>query len=343
VDRIQRYNQRLLRHALRETRLITSLDVSAGRRIRVTGMTWDEYWGHCGPLAREIAELKGAWTALIAANFASNRRRDFVRAYFLLLRTCLDRHACGQNVLSVLRKVVGFETIHVSGDCGGSAAAIVSARHPVYLLSKLARPHAPENPKYLPLICPCGNLPGTDALYWHYRRISLMRTDGIQLFVYPPAEVCNRPLSHALIGQLFACLTPRSDPWIREGSQSLYDGVFASLVARSPSPRLHLLDMACGSARITMTLCRKAFAAYRKSFDLTLVDVVRGNNSIANSFYRNPGVFGNVMFRRESLFDWVDKNAGKLQMRFDVALLLRACNLFTRFSIEKISYREAAD
>jgi len=90
-----------------------------------------------------------------------------------------------------------------------------------------------------------------------------------------------------------------------------------------------------------MTLCTKASAAHRKSFDLTLVDVVRGSKSIANAFYRNPKVFGNVVFRRESLFDWVDKNAGKPEVRFDVALLLRACNLFSRFSIEKMSYSEA--
>jgi len=168
-----------------------------------------------------------------------------------------------------------------------------------------------------------------------------MRTDGIQLFVYPPAKVCNRPLSHALIGQLFTCLTPRSDPWIRERSQSLFVGAFAPLVARPASRRLHLLDMACGSAKVTMTLCRKAFAAHRKSFDLTLVDVVRGSRSIANAFYRNPRIFGNVVFRRESLFEWVDKNAGKSQVRFDVALLPRACNLFSRFSIEQMSCREA--
>ena len=328
MNHIQRYNQHLLRSALKETRLITSLDVTTGRLIRITSVAWDDYWGRCEPLAKEIAQLKAAWTALIAWNFAGSLRRDFVRTYFLLLRTCLDLHACGHNVLSILRKIVGFETIRVSGDCGGSAAAIVNARHPVYLLSKLARPHAPENPKYLPLICPCGNSSAENALYWHYRRISLMRANGIQLFVYPPTEVCDRPLSHALIGQLFACLTPRSDPWIRERSQSLFEGVFAPLVARSASSRLHLLDMACGSAKITMTLCRKAFAAYRKSFDLTLVDVVRGNRSIANAFYRNSRVFGNIVFRRENLFEWVDKNAGKPQMRFDVALLLRACNLF---------------
>jgi hypothetical protein len=98
--------------------------------------------------------------------------------------------------------------------------------------------------------------------------------------------------------------------------------------------------MACGSAKITMTLCRKASAAHWKLFDLTLVDVVRGNKSIANAFYRNPRVFGNVVFRRESLFDWVDKNAVKPHVCFDVALLLRACNLFSRFSIQRLSYRE---
>ena len=341
MDRLQRHNHRLVRSALRETRLLTALDVAAGRRIRVTSVTWDEYWGQSDLLAREIAGLKAAWTALIAENFARGLRSEFVRTYFVLLRACLDRHACGENVLSLLRKTVGFETIRVSGDCGGSAAAIVSARHPVYLLGKLANPHAPENPKYLPLICPCGTSPEANSLYWHYRRIPLVRSDGIQLFVYPPAQACNRPLSHALIGQLFACLTPRSDPWIRERSQSLFDGVFASLVARTGSQRLHLLDMACGSAKTTMTLCRKAFAAHQKSFDLTLVDVVRGNRAIANTFYRNPRVFGNVVFRRESLFEWVDKNSDKPEMRFDVALLLRACNLFNRFSIEEMSCREA--
>jgi hypothetical protein len=341
VDRFQRCNQRLLRNAATETRIITSLDVREGHRIRVTTASWDEYWGPCDFLASEISQLKAAWTALIVGRFADKLRSDFVRTYFLLLRACLDRHAHGQNILPLLRKVVGFEAIRISGDCNGSGAAVFSARHPAYLLSKLTRPDTPENPKYLPLICPHGNAPATRALYWHYRRIPLMRTGGVQLFVYPPTEVCNRPLSHALIGQLFACLTPKSDPWIRERSQSLYQGVFASLVARSRSPRLHLLDMACGTAKITMTLCRKAFAAHHKSFDLTLVDVIRGNRSIANAFYRNPKVFGNVLFRRESLFEWVDKNSEKPRMRFDVALLLRACDLFSRFSIERLSYREA--
>jgi hypothetical protein len=315
--------------------------VSKGRRIRVTSATWEEYWAHCGFGAAEVAQLKTAWAALIAENCAADLRREYVRAYFQLLRACLESHASGQEWLSLLRKVVGFETIHVSGDCGGSAAAIISARHPAYLLSRLASPSAPENPKYLPLVCPCGELPGPGTLYWHYRRIPLTRTRGVQLFVYPTAAVGHRPLGHALIGQLFACLTPRSDPWIRERSRSLFDGVFGRLVGRFASPRLHLLDMACGSAKVTMTLCKKASVAHRKLFDLTLVDVVRGSKSIANAFYRNPRVFGNVIFRRESLFDWVDENSGNPRVQFDVAFLLRACDLFSRFSVETMSYQEA--
>jgi hypothetical protein len=341
VNRLQRYNQYLVRTAVRETRLLTALDVSAGRRIRLTSVTWDEYWGQCNSLTREIYQLKEAWTALIVENFAHSLRHRFVRTYFVLLRACLDQHAFGQNVLPLLRKVVGFETIRLSGNCGGSAAAIVSARHPVYLLSKLANPRVPENPKYLPLVCPCEIPPEANSIFWYYRRIPLARTNGIQLFVYPPATVDNRPLSHALIGQLFACLTPRGDPWIRERSQSLFAGVFDSLAARTASRRLHLLDMACGSAKITVTLCRKAFAAHQKSFDLTLVDVVRGTKAIANTFYRNPKVFGNVFFRRESMFEWLDKNSDKPELHFDVALLLRACNLFSRFSIEEMSLSEA--
>ncbi|HPP51659.1 MAG TPA: hypothetical protein PK777_01825 [Thermoguttaceae bacterium] len=316
MNRIQRENQRLLRKAVGEDRLIRSIEAVGSRQIRITSASWDEYWGQCGPWAKEVEDLKAAWRALITGRFAPPLRSDFVRTYFLLLRRCLEGYAHGQNALPVLKKIVGFETIRVVGECGGSAGAVISARHPVYLLSKLANPNTQEDPKYLPLICPCNDLATAGDLYWHYRRIPLMRTEGIQLFVYPPAEISARPSSHALIGQLFARLTPRSDPRIRQRSQSLFDSIFATLVAGFASTRLRMLDIACGSAKITMTLCRKAYAAYQKSFDLTLVDVVPGNKGIANVFYRNPRVFGNVIFQQENLFDWVDKNAENPQMYF---------------------------
>ncbi len=96
MDCTQRYNQRLLRNALRDTRLITSIDVTAARRVRVTSTTWDEYWGPCDFLAGEIAQLKAAWTALIAGRFDDKLRSDFVRTYFRLLRACFDCHDDGK-------------------------------------------------------------------------------------------------------------------------------------------------------------------------------------------------------------------------------------------------------
>ena len=70
VDRLQKYNQRLMGNALREPRLLTSLDVTAGRRMRITSVPWEEYWGQCEALTKEVAELKVAWTALISGNLA---------------------------------------------------------------------------------------------------------------------------------------------------------------------------------------------------------------------------------------------------------------------------------
>jgi len=128
---------------------------------------------------------------------------------------------------------------------------------------------------------------------------------------------------------------------MQERARLLFDGAFADLVAPLRGNRIRLLDVACGSARTTMGLCRKAFAKYGTSFDLTLVDVVRGAASIATAFYRNPRVFGNVVFRHESLFDWIDGMSGSQASRFDLVLMLRICDVFSRFKMEELSYREA--
>ena len=264
------------------------------------------------------------------------------RAYFALLHTCLERLSRGEVDLHLLRRVVAFETVHVSGEQGALVAGIFNVRNPAYLLSRLAQPNSADNPKYLPLVCPLVPPTQTSHLYRHYRRIPMLGSGGVQLFVCPPVESRDRPLSYSLIAQVFTSLTPRSDPWVHERSRALLNGVFAKLVARSSVGRIQLLDIACGSAKITMTLCKKASARYRKSFDLTLVDVVRGNRSIANAFFRNPSVFGNVVFRRASLFDWVGKSCDNMPARFDVALMLRACDVFSRFRIEQIRRHDAS-
>jgi hypothetical protein len=63
--------------------------------------------------------------------------------------------------------------------------------------------------------------------------------------------------------------------------------------------------------------------------------------SIASTFYHNPSIFGNIIFRRESLFDWMEKQDHAAPAHFDIVLMLRICDVFSRFNIETVSFQEA--
>jgi len=342
LNKLQRRNQRLLAAALREPQLVTSIHVSNRRIIDVKTSPWREYWNGCDSLGRELERLHTAWSALIDGGYSAARRSSFVHAYFVALRVGLRRYLRCELELSVLRKLVGFETLSISGERDEQAAGLFSIRNPAYLLSRIALPKAPENPKFLPLICPPGGSTGAGSLFSHYRRIGISEGHRTDLFVYPPTEARYRSSSYWLIGELFASLTPKNDPWVRLRSRLLFEGVFAELVASLARKRIRLLDVACGSATTTMTLCRKAFAEHGTSFDLTLVDVMRGAPSIANAFHRHPRVFHDVIFRHQSLFDWIGKVSGDCSLHFDVALMLRICDVFSSFRIEQLSWHEAA-
>ena len=342
MNKLQSRNQRLVAAVLREPLLITSIEVSSRRIIGVKTSPWREYWDGCDSLGKELARLHAAWIDLIDGGYSAAQRSPFVHAYFVALHAGLSRHLRGELDLSALRKLVGFETFFIFGEHGEQAAGVFSIRNPVYLLSRIALPKAPENPKFLPLICPPGGSPGSSDLFCHYRRIGISEGHQAELFVYPPTEARYRSSSYWLIGELFASLTPKNDPWVRLRTRLLFDGVFAELVAPLARRRIRLLDVACGSAKTTMALCRKAFAKYGTSFDLTLVDVVRGATSIANAFYRHPRVFDNVVFRHESFFDWIGKVSGDPSLHFDVVLMLRVCDVFGSFRIEELSWHEAA-
>lgn len=219
MNRLQKRNQRLIRNALTKTRLITSIPVAEGRAIDLECLEWEDYWDYCLPLREELQWLKKAWTLFIESGHSIERQGDYVQAYFNLLHVGLDCFCRGEIDLNSLRKIIAFETFQVSGEHGPLAAGIFNVRNPVYLLSRLAHPCAPDDPKYLPLVCPLDHASETPQLYGHYRRISLHGRRGIQLFVYLPIESHAQTLSHLLIGRLFASLTPKTDPWVHERSR----------------------------------------------------------------------------------------------------------------------------
>jgi hypothetical protein len=78
-----------------------------------------------------------------------------------------------------LKKVVGFETFAVSCVRGQLAAGTVNLRNPVYLLSRIALPKAPEDPKFLPVICTCGTSGESNRLFCHYRRFGAGNDDAL--------------------------------------------------------------------------------------------------------------------------------------------------------------------
>ena len=48
-----------------------------------------------------------------------------------------------------------------------------------------------------------------------------------------------------------------------------------------------------------------------------------------------------MLFRHESLFDWIDKIGSSSSCHLDLALMLRICDVFSRFQIEELCCREA--
>ena len=342
LNKLQRHNQHVVAEALRRPLVITCIHVDSRRVVGVQTSSWHEYWDGCDLLAQGLARLHASWSALVEHGYLGVHRSDFVHAYFKLLHSCLTSYRRDEINLSILGKVVGFETFGICGEQEQLVAGVFNVRNPVYLLSRIALPKAPEDPKFLPLICLPRDLPERSRLFCHYRRIRISKGRRAELFVYPPAEPRSCSSSYRLIGELFASLTPKNDPWVNERSQSLFNAAFGDVVAPLARQHIQLLDVACGSAKTSMSLCRKAFASYGTSFDLTLVDVVRGAKSIVNTFYRCPRVFGNVVFRHENLFDWIDNVSGESLPQFDLVLMLRICDVFSSFRIEKLSRHETA-
>ncbi len=221
-------------------------------------------------------------------------------------------------------------------------AGAFNNRNPAYVLSRVAIPTLPEDPKFLPLICTSSRERVNCELFCHYRRIGIAEVKGAQLFLYPSVEADHRSSSFWLITELLAALTSKNDPWVQKRTRLLFDGAFAELAELWGQKRVQLLDVACGSARVTMGLCRKAFARFGTSFNMTLVDLLRGAASIATAFHRNPRIFRSVVFRHESFYEWIDKNAANESARFDLVLMLRICDVFGSFQIQELSHREAS-
>ena len=341
MNRLQTRNQRVICRLLEEPKLIGSVTINSGDLIDVENLDWDEYWHDFQSLTEQLEQLKSAWVDLISGSYSPTNYARYVSAYFSLLKSSLCRVLREEIEQHILQKIIGFETFRVFDQDGHSVAGTINVRNPVYLLSKLVQPKAFDDPKFLPLICPYRNDSVATLLYSHYRRISFEDASNIQLFIYPPVGPQRKSGSHSLIGRLFKSLTSKNDPWVEERSETLFNSVFGKLFKDSEKDELQMLDLAYGSARVTVDLCKKAHAHHKKAFHLTLIDVVRSNKSLAKVFYRNPSMLRRLVFHQDSLFDWVENHSENATFRFDLVLLLRVLDVFSSFQIEPLSRFEA--
>jgi len=106
--------------------------------VNVETLTWSDYWEGCDSVGQELKQLHGAWIGLIEDGYSVAHRNGFVHAYFAFLSTSVKRFVGGEIGLYVLRKVVAFETFHVSDGDRPLAAGTLNIRNPAYMLSRLA-------------------------------------------------------------------------------------------------------------------------------------------------------------------------------------------------------------
>jgi hypothetical protein len=342
VNRLQKRNQLLIRSALRQQSLIKTVNLTRGHLIEIEQISWEDYWSNTQGYQDQLHELHCAWIGFRTNESDLKHKKRFVHAYFSLLKQCIRGVLHGNADMLLLSLLVSFETFEICDGMTNAAAGLLSNRNPAYLLSRLANPHAPADPKYLPVVKPVMQSKTHHGLFYHYRRIALESFGGAQLFIYPPDDPTQQAISHAFIGRFFKSLTPRTDPWVRERTKSLFDGVFSQILDQCEEERLELLDIACGSGRISVEICKRASDHFRKSFGLTLLDVTHSNRSLTTTFYQNPNIFHGLSFHHKCLFEWLQTALNNKRNHFDIGLMLRVLDLYNQFQIECLNHSELA-
>ena len=333
---LQRHNHAVLKKYILSPKIINSLTIRKNGVIELHDLEWQDYWGdNC--LQSLLDKLFVSWHDWISSRFDQTKLNRYVYDYFRLLETALVDYLSGKINVYFLNKIVAFETFLISApNSKNKVASLFSSRNPNYLLHKISNPIAHDDPKYLPVICQREQLGQTAHLYFHYRRIPIKHSHGTQLFVYPPVTLTNHEFSSFdVIDTLFRVLTRYNDPWVKLRCQSLAKWVFNDLIHSFDKSKINLLDLGCGSAKISMRLCSQAYNNAKSSFDMLLVDAIPSRFSIARSFYRNYQAFEAIRYRQSDLFDWVSSMHDS-SATYDITLMLRIFDILCQYHPESL-------
>jgi len=340
MNTLQKHNHAILRRHIFSPRIITSVNILPNGIISLPEVEWKDYWG-VSCLQPLLDNLFVSWQAWIVSRFNRTKLNNYIYDYFRLLETGLDAYQSENIDICLLNKIVAFETFLVSAaNSGACAASLFSTRNPSYLLHKIPNPIACDNPKYLPVICQREQSQQTARLYFHYRRIPVKHSRETQLFVYPAvASTAHECSGFDIIDLLFRVLTRQNDPWIKFRCASLAKSIFNDLVLSLNKAKVNLLDLGCGSAKISMRLCALAHVHSKSEFDVLLVDTIPSRFSIARSFYNNYQAFEAIRYKRSNLFNWV-ANMQNDTRRYDITLMLRFLDTLCQYQAQSLSHEQ---
>ena len=95
--------------------------------------------------------LRLARQAYLNSGYDLMKAKAYAFYYFQVLRKALSDNPQKAFLLAIAALEVFPIRRYFSK--GMEAAGVIAARHPAYLLAKLRKPKAPENPQFLPLVC----------------------------------------------------------------------------------------------------------------------------------------------------------------------------------------------
>lgn len=256
--------------ALESERIINSLTLGENGQFFLPTETWDDYWESVTKGSREATErietLHTSWSKYILSGFDPALRREYCYRYALLLDACLDEYLTdGKSIKKreALNRALAFECFGINEPQFESsiAAATSTLRNPNYLLAKLIRPKAVDDPQYLPLI----TVPGKNSspLFYYYRQHKLSVDTELSVLLFLSTSTHERPQSFHILNILESLLGEGIDPRAPERAARIANGIIQPYLKEVLPIHVHngaldfeLVDIGSGSGLMTAQICQ---------------------------------------------------------------------------------------
>lgn len=345
-------NRLLLFDALRDGRLIQEIVVDLSGYFRIEFIEWDKYWSQALDFVPDLVRsgvnlLHTAWQDYCQSGYVQALAALYCYRYFELLRLSLIGNI-NQKFLCLLAsfEVFSIRRFHA---LGAEAAGIISLRHPAYLLAKIRKPNAPDDPKNLPLVClpPSAASPEGGGLYYHYRQMKFDSRYNASAFTYPAVALGRRLDSFGCIDVFSSALRSTPDPHGRQRAAAIADcAVGPFLKRRGPATEkiwrgeIGFADIGGGTGILLSHLCKHLLrhfpdALNSRSFAWSIIDLsARDPARHTAGHWLRPNL-SMVEYIQADYKSWVLQESAKSSSPpWDVALMCRILNNMSHFSIE---------